>query len=77
MMNKRIKKIIRHGQPGTLDHAQQGTSCFVDLGKEHDIYVQVSPDESYPRWEILGTYPHGYKHSILKEEIEKFKTLKF
>ena len=76
-MSTRLKKIIRHGQPGKLDHADQGAACFVDIGKEHDIYVQISKFESMPRWEFLGTYPHNYKSSILKEEIDKFKTLKF
>lgn len=75
-MNKRLKIIIRHGQPGVLDEAPHGTACFVPQGREHDVYVQVS-QISIPRWEFLGTFPNNYKKSNLKEKIEKFKTLKF
>lgn len=80
-MNKRLqprglKKIVRHGQPGVLDEAPHGTACFVPQGREHDVYVQVSHTD-LPRWELLGTYPQEYNKKELKEEIEKFKNLKF
>ena len=76
LMNKRLKKIIRHGQPGILDEAPHGTACFVPQGREHDVYVQVSHTQQ-PRWELLGTYPEGYNKKELKEEIDKFKNLRF
>lgn len=73
---KRLKKIVRHGQPGMLDEAPHGTLCFVPQGNEHDIYMQVSRTD-LPRWELMGTYPEKYNKKKLKEEVEKFKTLKF
>lgn len=79
-MNKRqysrLKKIVRHGTPGTLDEAPHGTACFVQHGKEHYVYVQVSKTE-IPRWEFMGVYPDPYSKKELKKDVEKFKTLKF
>lgn len=72
----RLKKITRYGQPGILDEAEHGTACFVPHGKEYDIYVQVS-QRDVPRWELMGTYPARYSNEQLKEEIDKFKNLKF
>lgn len=72
----RLKKIVRYGQPGILDEAEHGTACFVPHGKEHDVYVQVSHGE-LPRWELMGTYSNRYSNELLKQEIDKFKNLKF
>lgn len=44
----------RYSAPNQYDHAPQGTLCKVLVDQSRwEIYIQKSPDEEHPQWELL------------------------
>lgn len=66
----------RYGQPSPLDQAPFGTHCKVIKQKEFEIYVQMSHNEEYPNWIIVGTFPKEISNIELINELQNFNNLK-
>ena len=52
--------IVRRSPPTPWDHAPKDTLCRVETSKtktetKTDIYIQRSPNENIPQWELLHT----------------------
>lgn len=49
-----MTEIIRRSPPTPWDHAPKGTLCRVNKSATHyDIYMQSSPNENIPNWELI------------------------
>lgn len=50
-----IRLIKRLGPPNHMDHAPQGTHCYIMLDDySADVYIQTSSDEEEPDWHYMG-----------------------
>lgn len=62
--------ILRHSAPTILDEVPFGTQCHVPHGKDFiNIYLQMSSDDSEPRWEFLGTFSIDLNQQAIQEFI--------
>ncbi len=50
---ERASTIRRHSAPTIYDQFPRGTSCIV---ADKELYIQNSPDENNPCWELVGPY---------------------
>lgn len=63
--------LTRHGLPGKLDTAPQGTKLKVSSGDNFDIYIQHSANEEEPNWIFVGTFnDESYKFYLSNHEDE-------
>ena len=51
-----MRLIYRHSAPTALDQAPLGSLCYVEKELSHDVYVQLSQDDTSPNWYHMGTF---------------------
>lgn len=73
---KMPKRIKRHGMPSALDTAPFGTECIIKKDDDFTIYLQMSPNEEKPNWQLVGTFPHNASPNSVTEKIIHIKQLK-
>lgn len=72
-----IKYQIRYLKPSRFDKAKMGTVCKIINDPENEIpaqiYVQLSPNEDIPSWQLIGTLlENAFKPILLNEDFLKF-----
>lgn len=51
------KEISRFAPPNSMDEQPYGTRCIVSVDDlYYDLYLQLSNEESQPKWEAMGRF---------------------
>ncbi len=69
-------RIKRQSIPGALDTSPFGTECIIKKDDDFTIYIQMSPNENKPNWQLVGVFPHNTSQRTIEEKIIDIKQLK-
>jgi len=70
--------IVRSGEPCKYDQSPYGTICKREklMGEKIEIYVQISKNENFPKWELIGVFPKCSERATINELKKKLNIKK-